>query len=94
MADTDKTNTPAAKASGKTVKASDDIQYFETSVTKLVERENPDTGETETVEVLSDNLYPGEKLKRVDDEEKAAAKKEALQKAAREAGNGADSKAK
>lgn len=83
MADTDKTNTPTAKAPGKTAKASDDIQYFETSVTKLVERENPDTGETETVEVISDNLYPGEKLKRADDEEKAAAKKEAIQKAAR-----------
>lgn len=64
---------------------SDEIQHFDTTIAKLVERENPDTGETETVEVLSDNLYPGEKLKRADDEEKAAAKAEERKRAARKA---------
>jgi hypothetical protein len=52
----------------------DEIQFFDTTIAKLVPRENEETGETEWVEVLSDNLYPGEKLKRVADEEKAAEK--------------------
>ena len=63
---------------------SDEIQHFDTTVTKLVERENKD-GDTEWVEVLSDNLYPGEKLKRAVDEEKAAEKAEAARKAATDA---------
>lgn len=63
---------------------SDEIQHFDTSVAKLVEREN-DEGETEWVEVLSDNLYPGEKLKRAVDEENAAEKAEASRKAATDA---------
>lgn len=54
----------------------DEIQHFDTTVTKLVERENDETGETEWVECMSDNLYPGEKLKRADDEEKTAHKGE------------------
>lgn len=45
-----------------------EIQHFDTTITKLVERENAD-GETEWVEVMSDNLYPGEKLKRDEDAE-------------------------
>lgn len=47
------------------------IKHFDTTVTKLVQRENETTGETEWVEVMSDNLYPGEKLKREVDEERA-----------------------
>jgi hypothetical protein len=84
MADTDKTRPTATSQaqSGSDKKKDDEIQFFETTITKLVEQTNPDTGETETIEVLSDNLYPGEKLKRVDDEEKAGAKQEAVQKAA------------
>jgi hypothetical protein len=61
------------KADNKPEKHADEIQFFDTTITKLVERENED-GEMEWVEVLSDNLYPGEKLKRADDEEKAAEK--------------------
>jgi hypothetical protein len=45
-----------------------DIQHFDTTITKLVERENAD-GEMETVEVMSDNLYPGERLKSEQDAE-------------------------
>lgn len=60
-------------------------QFFDTAVAKLVERENAD-GDKEWVEVLSDNLYPGEKLKRTEDDEKAEAKA----KAAREARAKAD----
>lgn len=68
----------------------DEIQFFEGTITKLVERpvldkDGEDTGETETFEVLSDNLYPGEKLKRADDEEKAEAKAKAARKDAKEA---------
>jgi hypothetical protein len=55
---------------------SDEIQHFDTTIAKLVERENEETGETEWVEVMSDNLYPGERLKRADDEEKQAKKQE------------------
>src|SRR3954463_4438785 len=47
------------------------VQHFDTAVIKLVYRPNPETGETETVEVMSDNLYPGERLKREVDAEKA-----------------------
>lgn len=54
----------------------DEIQHFDTTVAKLVERENEETGETEWVEVMSDNLYPGEKLKRAEDEEKIARREE------------------
>lgn len=60
-------------------KRTNEPQFFDTTITKIVERENAD-GEKEWVEVMSDNLYPGEKLKRTDDEEKA----EARDKAARE----------
>lgn len=48
----------------------DEPQFFEGTFAKLVERENAD-GDTEVVEVMSDNLYPGEKRKRDDDQEKA-----------------------
>lgn len=51
----------------------DEPIYFDTTVAKLVKRENAD-GDEEWVEVLSDNLYPGEKLKRADDDEKATKK--------------------
>jgi hypothetical protein len=61
------------KAANKPEKKADEIQFFDTTIAKLVERENED-GDKEWVEVLSDNLYPGEKLKRADDEEKAAEK--------------------
>lgn len=113
MADTDKTRATADATSqaqaGSTEKAhkdankpgknKDEIQFFDTTITKLVDRpvldENgEETGETETVEVLSDNLYPGEKLKRADDEEKAAAKKEEIQKAARKRNDVVDNKNK
>jgi hypothetical protein len=104
MADTDKTRLSADATSqaqsgssekdrreaNKPEKNSDEIQFFDTTITKLVDRpvldENgEETGETETVEVLSDNLYPGEKLKRADDEEKAEAKKKKAQQAAKDA---------
>lgn len=75
----------AQQASGQPRKAdspetraadSNEPQFFDTTVAKLVERENED-GDKEWVEVMSDNLYPGEKLKRADDEEKAAEKAKA-----------------
>ncbi len=59
----------------------DEPIYFDTTIAKLVKRENSD-GDEEWVEVLSDNLYPGEKLKRADDEEKAAEKDKKARKAA------------
>lgn len=73
------------KAKNKPERHSDEIQFFDTTVTKLVDRENPETGETETIEVLTDNLYPGERLKRADDEEKAAEKAKAVREARAEA---------
>lgn len=72
------------KAKNKAEDNNDEIQFFDTTVAKLVERENAD-GEKEWVEVLSDNLYPGEKLKRADDEEKAAEKERAARQARAEA---------
>jgi hypothetical protein len=54
-----------------------DPQFFDTTIAKLVQREVEDADgkkSKEWVEVMSDNLYPGEKLKRADDEEKAAKK--------------------
>lgn len=77
------------KDKNKPEKKNDEIQFFDTTITKLVDRpvldENgEETGETETIEVLSDNLYPGEKLKRAADEEKAQAKQEEARKASRE----------
>ncbi len=51
--------------------------FFDTTIAKLVERENAD-GEKEWVEVMSDNLYPGEKLKRTEDEKDAEKKAERL----------------
>jgi hypothetical protein len=62
-----------AKKRGAPENNEDEIQFFDTMIVKLVEKENED-GETEWVEVLSDNLYPGEKLKRAVDEEKQAEK--------------------
>lgn len=59
----------------------DEIQFFDTTITKLVERKNEETGDTEWVEAMSDNLYPGEKLKREVDEEKAKDAAEKAQKA-------------
>jgi hypothetical protein len=53
----------------------DEIQFFDTSFAKLVEREDED-GKKQWVEVVSDNLYPGEKLKSVVDAEKAEKKAE------------------
>jgi hypothetical protein len=104
MADTDKTRVSADATSQaqsgssekdrrdavKPEKNTDEIQFFDTTITKLVERpvldeRGEETGETETVEVLSDNLYPGEKLKRADDEEKAKAKQDKAKKAAKDA---------
>lgn len=72
------------KAANSPEKQSDEIQFFDTTIAKLVERENAD-GEKEWVEVLSDNLYPGERLKREVDEEKAAEKAKADQEAAEKA---------
>lgn len=60
-----KANAPEPKA--------DEPVFFDTTIAKLVKRENED-GEEEWVEVLSDNLYPGERLKREVDEEKAQEK--------------------
>jgi hypothetical protein len=71
----------------------DEPQFFDTTIAKLVEREVEDKDgnkTTEWVEVMSDNLYPGEKLKRADDEEKAAEKDKAARKAATEAGRSRD----
>lgn len=51
----------------------DEPQFFDTTIAKVVERENAE-GDKEWVEVMSDNLYPGEKLKRTHDEELAEEK--------------------
>ncbi len=66
---------------------SDEIQFFDTMIVKLVPKKDDegkevkdDNGDTEWVEVLSDNLYPGERLKREVDEEKAEEKAEAERK--------------
>jgi hypothetical protein len=77
-------NKPDRKADRK----SDEIQFFDTTIAKLVERDVPDDGKDgeegkthkEWVEVMSDNLYPGEKLKREVDEEDAKKKAEAARK--------------
>lgn len=58
------------------------IQHFDGTVVKLVERTNEETGETETLEVMSDNLYPGEKLKSEADAEAAKAKADQAKAAA------------
>ena len=70
-----------AKKRGAPENNQDEIQFFDTMIVKLVAKKDDegnevkdDNGDTEWVEVLSDNLYPGEKLKRADDEEKAAEK--------------------
>jgi hypothetical protein len=55
--------------------------HFDCTIAKLVEMENAD-GDKEWVEVMSDTLYPGEKLKRVEDDNTAFNKDE---KARREA---------
>jgi len=39
-----------------------DVQHFEGTIIKLVEIDN-EAGGKDTVEVMSDNLYPGETLK-------------------------------
>jgi hypothetical protein len=72
----DKQPADAAKSGSA---ANDEIQFFDTTVTKLVQKQDGN-GNTEWVEVMSDNLYPGEKLKRVDDEEKAEKKATAKKK--------------
>lgn len=54
--------------------------YFDTTVAKLVKG-----ADGEWVEVMSDNLYPGERLKRSVDAEKAAAKAKAVKPAAKNA---------
>ncbi len=55
------------------VKRTGEPVFFETTIAKLVERENA-KGDKEWVEVMSDNLYPGEKLKRTADEEETEEK--------------------
>lgn len=62
----------------------DEVQHFDTTIVKLVERETED-GETEWVEVMSDNLYPGEKLKTAEDDELQARKAELARAKASEA---------
>lgn len=76
-----------AKSPEKKAAQKDEPQHFDTTISKLVERENAD-GEMEWTEVMSDNLYPGEKLKRADDEEKAAKKAEERQAQRRDANKG------
>lgn len=69
----------------------DEPQFFDTTVAKLVERDVEDKdGKThkEWVEVMSDNLFPGEKLKRADDEEKATQKAEQAREARAKAAEG------
>jgi len=56
-----------------------DVQHFETTVAKLVEVENAD-GDKEWITVMSDNLYPGEKLAR-EEEEKERKRKDELSRA-------------
>lgn len=66
----------------------DEPQFFDTTIAKMVQREvEDDKGNktTEWVEVMSDNLYPGEKLKRAYDEEKAAEKSKDARKSATDA---------
>jgi len=90
-AETQKQSTSSEKdwKRGNKPENEDGIVHFDTTITKLVERENAD-GDMEWVEVMSDNLYPGEKLKRADDEEKQAEKQKAArqrqEKAAKERG--------
>jgi hypothetical protein len=72
------------KDQNKPEKNTDEIQHFESTVAKLAERENED-GEKEWVEVMSDNLYPGEKLKRAADDEKTAEKAKAARETAQKA---------
>lgn len=80
---------PAAdKDRHKAATANDDIQHFDTTIAKLVERDVPDDGtdgeegktHKEWVEVMSDNLYPGEKLKREADKEETDRKAEVARK--------------
>lgn len=73
----------AGEKTNKPAKDKDEIKFFEGTITKLIDREVEDADgkkHTETVEVLSDNLYPGERLKREVDEEKAKKDREQLQK--------------
>lgn len=54
--------------------ADDEPKFFDTTIAKLVQREVEDekgNKSTEWVEVMSDNLYPGERLKSEVDAEKA-----------------------
>lgn len=67
----------------------DEIRYFDTTVTKLVKRENED-GDEEWIEVMSDNLYPGERLKRDVEEEKAKEKADKAKSDAEDAKKDAD----
>lgn len=76
------------REANKPEKKSDEIQFFDGTITKLVDREVEDENgdkHVETVEVISDNLYPGEKLKRADDEEKAKAKQDKARREAKKA---------
>jgi hypothetical protein len=67
---------------------SDEIQFFDTTIAKMVERDVPDDGtdpeegktHKEWVEVMSDHLVPGEKLKRAMDEEQTAKRAEEARK--------------
>lgn len=79
-----KANKPTDDNGYPEAKADDEPVYFDTTIAKLVKRENAD-GDEEWVEVMSDNLYPGEKLKRADDDEKAAEKDERARQAASDA---------
>lgn len=84
MADDQNPQTSNADAAKKRNAATgdDEIQFFDTTIAKLVERENEETGEKEWVEVMSDNLYPGERLKRDVEEERAKEKEEVARKEA------------
>lgn len=66
-------------------KNKDEIQFFDTTFAKLVERKDEQTGKTEWVEVMSDNLYPGEKLKSEVDAEEAQTRADRLNARNREA---------
>ncbi len=70
-----KAGQPDAHERRQAARDNDEPQFFDTTIAKMVEREVEDekTGEkhTEWVEVMSDNLYPGELTKAEYDEKQA-----------------------
>lgn len=76
---------PDYKEANAPSKNTDEIQFFDTTFAKLVERKDEETGKTEWVEVMSDNLYPGEKLKSEVDAEEAQTRADRLNARNREA---------